>query len=330
LGAVGARSDGTASLGRAEGAIYPASPPYNLTQIQRVATPLGPSHTVPPPCGGPGQTCCRPFFGPPPDPALGPIVSCQTGFGCDVTINRCTSPCGSPGQPCCDGPDTRATKWTADGRLYSPTGPFLREMCEGGVCDKQSHRCISIACGTQDGPCCPPDATRGSAWCRDLSNYCEYDPQGHESGTCLACGGQGRLPCSWGCNPGTVLIDGRCAPCGAQGQPPCDLGCNPGMVLINGVCTACPPGEIPIGGRCCPQNNVCGGVCCDHPCCGGGNTPYFPSCCSRDQQCCGGRCYPNSWTCCGDHACPSDNCCDGGCCSSDESCIWGHCVWSPL
>src|SRR3954454_6318417 len=65
-------------------------------------------------CGALGQACCRAPEASQNIPAFGPIVSCQTGLGCDIDTGRCVSPCGGAGQPCCDGPETRATKWTAD------------------------------------------------------------------------------------------------------------------------------------------------------------------------------------------------------------------------
>lgn len=114
-------------------------------------------------CGGLGQACCRP-------PrsittaGYGHLVACGTGLGCDVTSNTCVQPCGGTGQVCCDGPETRAPKWTNDGRVYSPNYFGMREMCDRGACDIPSHRCFD--CGTVDGaPCCPPDAAQATARC---------------------------------------------------------------------------------------------------------------------------------------------------------------------
>src|SRR4029453_2316025 len=97
-------------------------------------------------CGGLGQPCCHaPFQN---VPAFGPLVSCEQGLGCDITINKCVSPCGGPGQVCCDGPQTRAPKWTADGKVYSPNTWDMQEMCSAGACERQTHRCF--ACGTAE------------------------------------------------------------------------------------------------------------------------------------------------------------------------------------
>ena len=165
---------------------------------------------------------------------------------------------------------------------------LLREMCQGGVCDSQTHRCI--ACGTQDGsPCCPPDYAQATARCRDPSLYCEYDPQGfYESGTCRACGRQGRPPCSWGCEPGLGLRNDLCDICGNNSQPPCDdgchaelelarglcrqcgsvgqiacdRGCNRGLGLRNGLCAVCgAQGQIPCDSGCDPGTVLINGLC---------------------------------------------------------------------
>jgi hypothetical protein len=226
-------------------------------------------------CGALGEDCCR---APIQNPDSGPYVSCQDGLGCDITTGKCVSPCGGTGKVCCDGPGTRATKWTPDGKVYSPNTWNMREMCDQGACDRQSHRCF--ACGTQDGaPCCPPDAAQATARCIGTHVECEFDPVGFfVSGTCRGCGIKGKPPCRWGCDPGLDirnglcdicggdsqspcdrgcnrglgLAHGLCAECGGQGQPPCDSGCNSGTILINGVCTACgDEGQPPCAGMTC-------------------------------------------------------------------------------
>jgi hypothetical protein len=239
----------------------------------------GSSFELRPPCGGLGQACCRPPITSYLPPDLGPIVSCQSGLGCDVTADRCVSPCGGPGQPCCDGPERRATKWDADGRLYSPEPVGLQDMCQGGVCDRQSHRCI--ACGTQDGaPCCPPDAYQATARCADPSVYCEYDPASFDkSGTCRACGKQGRLPCDGprGCDPGLGLRNGLCDICGSDFQPPCDDGCHAGLELAHGLCRQCgSAGQIPCDRGCNRGFGLRNGLCAN---CGGqGQIPCDSGC----------------------------------------------------
>ena len=199
-------------------------------------------------CGALEESCCRaPFQN---VPAFGPLVSCQRGLGCDITTNKCVSPCGGSGQVCCDGPETRALKWTAEGNIYSPTSWNLREMCDKGACDTQTHRCYT--CGTQDGgPCCPPDAAQATARCVGDFLECEFDPGGYAvSGTCRACGSKGRPPCRWGCGPGLNIRNSLCDICGSDFQPPCDTGCNPGLGLAQGLCRQCGnAAQIPCEGQ---------------------------------------------------------------------------------
>ena len=197
-------------------------------------------------CGGLGQRCCRAPAASQNIPAFGPLVSCDKGLGCDITTNTCVSNCGGIGQPCCDGPETRAPKWTADGKVYSPNTWNMVEMCRQGACEKQSHRCFR--CGMDDGgPCCPPDAAQATARCIGPNLTCAFDSFGfYTSGTCWACGKAGREPCSWGCEPGLGILKGLCQVCGGDFQPPCDKGCNPGLGTLKGVCRNCGDlGEIP-------------------------------------------------------------------------------------
>jgi hypothetical protein len=212
-------------------------------------------------CGGLGQSCCRaPIQN---VPAFGPVVSCDQGLGCDVETGKCVSPCGGPGQACCDGPQTRAPKWTADGRLYSPNFWNMQEMCDKGACDRQSHRCFT--CGTQEGgPCCPPDAAQATARCMSPILECDFDPLGFAvSGTCRRfCGIKGKEPCSWGCDPGLGIRNGLCDICGGDSQPPCDNGCGPGLGQLQGLCRHCGnAGQIPCDGGCFgglkPANGLC-------------------------------------------------------------------------
>jgi hypothetical protein len=185
-------------------------------------------------CGAAGEACCQPPGGAHSSPSLGPLVSCQTGLGCDVTTLTCVSPCGGNGQVCCDGPETRAVKWTAKGQPYSRTDQWnLRDMCAGGACDKQTHRCF--ACGLDDGaPCCPPDAAQATPRCVGDRLECK------DSGLCEGCGFRGRPRCPWGCEPGLGIRNNLCDACGADGQPPCDVGrCNGDLGVLQGVCRPC-------------------------------------------------------------------------------------------
>ena len=112
-------------------------------------------------CGGLGNACCHApkSSG---NPADGPLVACQEGLGCDIITNKCVQPCGVTGGVCCDGPETRAPKWTADGKVYSPNYFNMREMCDAGACSVQTHRCS--ACGTTGGgACCGPDAAQATS-----------------------------------------------------------------------------------------------------------------------------------------------------------------------
>lgn len=211
-------------------------------------------------CGALGEACCRaPYQN---VPAFGPLVSCQQGLGCDITTNQCVSTCGGPGQVCCDGPETRAPKWTADGKIYSPNSWNMREMCEKGACDRQTHRCFT--CGTQDGgSCCPPDAAQATARCSGDSLECEFDRQGfYESGTCRACGKKGRLPCNWGCEQGLGIRNGLCDVCGGDFQMPCDMGCTAGLGLVQGLCRHCGnAGQVPCDNGCKGGLRLKNGLC---------------------------------------------------------------------
>jgi hypothetical protein len=210
-------------------------------------------------CGALGKACCQsPFQN---VPAFGPLVSCEQGLGCDITTGKCVSPCGGPGKPCCDGPQTRAPKWTADGRIYSPNAWNMQEMCEKGACDRQTHRCF--ACGTQDGtPCCPPDASQATARCVGRYLECEFNPEGFSvSGTCRACGSKGKPPCHWGCDMGLDIRNGLCDICGGKLQLPCDNGCKSPLRVQDGVCRSVPPplqcgdeGQIPCAEMTCKAN----------------------------------------------------------------------------
>jgi hypothetical protein len=211
-------------------------------------------------CGAVGGPCCRaPFQN---VPAFGPLVSCQEGLGCDVTTNKCVSTCGGPGQVCCDGPETRALKWTADGKVQSPNSWNLREMCNQGACDRQTHRCF--ACGTQEGaPCCPPDAAQATARCVGDHLQCQFDPLGFsKSGTCRACGSMGKPNCHWGCDTGLGIRNGLCVICGGKGQLACDDGCDTGLRIRNGLCDTCGGnGQLACDDGCQRGLTASGGVC---------------------------------------------------------------------
>lgn len=239
-------------------------------------------------CGALGEDCCHaPIQN---VSAFGPLVSCNEGLGCDIATNKCVSTCGGPGQVCCDGPETRAPKWTADGKIYSPNSFNMREMCNEGVCDKQTHRCIT--CGTKDGdPCCPPDAAQATARCFGASLSCEFDPQGfYESGICRACGKKGRSPCDWGCDPGLGLRKGLCDICGGNLQPPCDNGCNSGLGLLQGLCRQCGnAGQTPCDNGCRGGLKIKNGLC---TACGAGGQPPCDSGCDLGTREINGVCTP--------------------------------------
>lgn len=215
-------------------------------------------------CGGLGEACCRaPAASQVPE--LGPLVACNVGLGCDIQTNKCVSPCGGTGQVCCDGPETRAPKWTADGRPYSPNTWDMQEMCKAGACERQSHRCFN--CGTVDGqPCCPPDAAQATARCIGERLSCKFDETTFATrGTCIKCGIRGRPPCDWGCDPGLDLLKGMCEICGGDGQVPCDppKGCKSGLGKIGGLCRICGGvNQIPCDNNACnPGLGVLKGLC---------------------------------------------------------------------
>lgn len=284
-------------------------------------------------CGGIGEACCKPPGGASTTPALGPLVACAVGLGCDITTGRCVQPCGSAGQVCCDGPETRAPKWTSDGSPYSPNTWDMQEMCKTGACERTSHRCFD--CGTLDGqPCCPPDAAQATARCvGDPRLQCEFAPTGFAtSGTCIRCGIRGRPPCNWGCDPGLAILKGMCEFCGGDRQVPCDKGCNPGLGKIGGICRVCGGfNQIPCDTGCNGGLGVRQGLCvacggagqppCDNGCsgglrsingvctpCGGLNQPPCNNGCNYPYRVSAGVCKP-----CGHQGqVPCDMGCDGG------------------
>lgn len=255
-------------------------------------------------CGAAGQSCCKPPIAVP--ASLGPIVACKSGLGCDIANDVCVQPCGNAGQVCCDGPETRAPKWTADGKIYSPNWYSMQEMCRDGACDRQSHRCFS--CGTRDGEsCCPPDAAQATARCFGRNMACEFSNASATAGTCRLCGTRFKPPCEDGCDPGLKPLDGLCDVCGAEGQRPCDkVGCDRGLSTVRGICRVCgAAGQIPCDRGCnagtVPLNGIC--VACGGagqvPCAQGCNYGFTPiggvcrPCGAEGQPPCEKRCnYP--------------------------------------
>lgn len=313
-------------------------------------------------CGGLGQTCCHAPKSLQNLTAFGPLVSCDRGLGCDITTDRCVSSCGSPGQACCDGPETRALKWTTEGKVYSPNSWNMREMCNEGVCDKQTHRCIT--CGTTEGgPCCATDAAQVTPRCyRDAKTgnrlVCHNRWEGDSGGMCIACGKWGQPVCltrgEAPCDDGLVKreSDGTCVLCGLIGQPPCDRGepCRDGQAVPNKSYSECIPAGGPnqpcrSDGGCNYQGLFCnsGRICqpCGRPgevCCPpgrlSGNAACIGSSECRDNRCfaCG---YDNMPVCLNGTPCyslsePEDGWCrpcgkDGQrCCQS--STIIGRCL----
>ncbi|NUO74427.1 MAG: hypothetical protein HOQ32_00290 [Lysobacter sp.] len=278
-------------------------------------------------CGALGQSCCKA-----PDSAstaLGPLVACHDGMGCDLATNTCVQPCGGPGQACCDGPGTRAVKWTADGRVYSPNSFNMREMCDGGACDTASHRCFQ--CGTTDGgPCCPPDAAQATARCFGHNMSCEFTNDRATAGVCRVCGTRLKPPCELsGCDAGLKIRNGLCDICGAEAQAPCDAGCDRGLSPAQGLCRRCgAAGQIPCDRGCNAGTRPINGICTScgangqPPCeqgCQHGLTPIAGVCrpCGADgQRPCGARCnYPlkvaQGW--CRNCGAEGQVACDAGC-----------------
>lgn len=292
-------------------------------------------------CGALGEACCRAPEAVQNVAVFGPLVSCQEGLGCDLASGRCVAPCGGTGQPCCDGPETRALKWTADGRTYSPNSWNMREMCTAGACEKQTHRCFG--CGTGDGqPCCPPDAAQATARCVGDRLTCIFDPDSFgESGTCYACGVRGHRPCPWGCDAGLGLRHGLCDVCGGDGQPPCDGGCQAGLAVAQGLCRQCGGNhQIPCDFGCRAGLGLKQGRC--EMCNGPGQAPCDSGCsagtrlsngvcvaCGRDGQppCANGCVYPlrvagNLCRSCGAQGqIPCDIGCDQGLIVSGGRCV---------
>ena len=263
-------------------------------------------------CGALGKACCRAPAASQNVPAFGPLVSCQKGLGCDITTNKCVSTCGIPGQVCCDGPETRAPKWTADGRIYSPNSRNMREMCDTGVCDKQTHRCIT--CGTQaGGPCCSSDAAQATTRCyRDAKTGHRLVCNDSWAGNCVECGQVGQPTCKTTgeapCDDGGVEKNGLCVFCGWAGQPTCDRGepCRGGhsvpdrwfneCIAAGGPNQPCrPDGGCDYQGLFCNNSRIC--QSCGHPgetCCAPGNLDNLVSGntgCLQPAECVNNRCF---------------------------------------
>lgn len=293
-------------------------------------------------CGDAGQPCCRPPKSVQNIPGIGAIVACGKGLGCDLITGKCTPACGNPGQPCCDGPETRATKWTSTGRLYSPNTWNMVEMCHAGACEKYSHRCFT--CGNADGlPCCPPDAAQATARCIGERLSCAFDPWGSAtSGTCHKCGIKGREPCSGGfCEPGLGIRNGLCDFCGGDFQPPCDSGCQSGLGVKSGLCRQCGNvNQIPCDSGCFAGLKLRSGLCavcgsygqvpCDAGCnpgtvlknelcvqCGYNGQPPCSNGCVYPYKTAGGVCR----ACGGNGQIPCDSGCNPGLTNSGSICV---------
>ena len=238
-------------------------------------------------CGTAGQSCCKPPHDPP--AGLGPLVRCNSGLGCDIATNVCVSSCGTPGKVCCDGPETRSPGWTADGRFFSPTGRSLVDMCQGGACDRASHKCF--ACGTADGmACCPADAQQATEKCIGERLFCKTVGNNDTGGTCHRCGILGREPCSFGCDAPLDVRQGLCALCGLLSQPPCDRGCKQGLGIRQGVCQKCGGlNEAPCDSGCSGGLDIRGGTC---QVCGGQGQPTCDSGCKSPLIAVNGVCQP--------------------------------------
>jgi hypothetical protein len=213
-------------------------------------------------CGGAGQACCTPPVGVQ-KAGLPKLVACGGGLGCNLSTGTCVAPCGGVGQACCDGPETRAMRWTSKGRVFSPAGKFLKDMCTQGICDAQSHVCTNPTCGTVEGQsCCPPSASQATAKCVADKLYCEFNNADLNSGSCLACGSLGREPCATGCTSPLGVLRGRCADCGRLNQAPCDSGCKDNLRVNGGVCSVCGgTGQPPCNGKCDAGLGQIGGKC---------------------------------------------------------------------
>lgn len=200
-------------------------------------------------CGREGGACCHAPANVHAPPEVGPLVSCGAGLGCDITTDTCVSACGNPGQACCDGLDTRATRWTDDGRLFVPNAFNTRDMCQGSSCDPPSRKCIG-GCGMSAGEaCCGIQPGVGVATCINPALYCEFNAGSWTSGTCRQCGLLGKPACRSepACQDGaTEDVNNLCVPCGAIGQPVCDGAqpCRNGSVPeppLHMTCVAPPP-----------------------------------------------------------------------------------------
>lgn len=252
-------------------------------------------------CGGPGERCCRPRGALSGSASSEQLVNCKSGLGCDLVSETCQAPCGAAGQVCCDGPETRAPRWTSDGKVYVPTGPMVREMCADSACVPETRRC-QANCGLRaEDACCGPQPGIAQASCLSPSLYCDFTPDSHfERGTCRACGLEGQPGCPRGRACADKLVEdpnGTCVACGEVGQRVCEnyprcRGESAPHPATGATCV--PAGRV---NQPCLSDGTCiYSVCNPKRICEACGFPHLPCCRFRANscligQCGGGFCY---------------------------------------
>lgn len=234
-------------------------------------------------------------------------------------------------------------KRDADNQKALKCRPFDCSAFCGGVnsrspqctaCLNSYQRCLDAIdaayadCGVcTSGTACQDDIGRGYSMHTGYS-YCCRPEQSPCDGSCMStsCGSGtfDRASCKCVCPP-----DAECY--GPRGN---FLGC-------------CYPDEGCTRKGCCKLSHICGGICCDRPCCkevlatvGGTVTATRDVCCSEKAHCSevgtrGGHCCPGEQEWCEGTA--LSGCCDPGkccgppedpCCADDEHCSGQHCCKS--
>lgn len=176
-------------------------------------------------------------------------------------------------------------------------------------------------CGREGTPCCNCGPS-----CGDLL-VCD------SSGSCVACGGQGKSCCGSACDPGLTCAGGACVTCGtATSDPCCGMTCGAGLICAGGACQPCGGYDEP----CCAENACDNGdlscrlaadgsrrcLRCCAECVAIGWEQAFPSAFN-------GNCFEAAKSRCSKrHTCSSkpDKCCP----SCRKSHTWGRCEAKDL
>lgn len=199
--------------------------------------------------------------------------------------------------------------------------------------DDNSCLIESACCGTLGfSPCpeTPGECKNGLSYLPNTNTCVNTCPIGTTSvgGTCMSCGSNNLLPCSFnnclnpectdGCDIGTVLVDNLCVTCGFEGMPVCThnnclngtcvSGCEGvGLVNVNGVCTSCPSAGTIVSSNCTACNTLTEEIA--NGTCGTSSVPKLDNNCSYLCTGCGNI----GTTCCTNNFCSQGSCINGTC-----------------